>query len=189
MAEPQKLPSIYGLFDSTGALRYIGKANDPAKRLKGHMRDVRRRRTPLYDWLSKYGEPELRILEASCHDWKEAERRLIAEARARGDRLLNVADGGDEPHCPIETRRANGSKASAVRPKYIMRMYRRLESPLREASHMTERGIEVARANLAMFKDTVAKARKMGRMNHLDNLLREIEDQPEAKRALRRRAV
>lgn len=106
------MASIYGLFDRDGNLRYIGKANDPAKRLKGHMREVRRH-TPLYDWLAKHGRPEMRVLEADCEDWREAERRLISEARVRGERLLNLADGGDEPLCSLDTRRANGHKLVA----------------------------------------------------------------------------
>jgi hypothetical protein len=109
----EKLPSIYGLFDRTGALRYIGKANDPAKRLNGHMRDVRRRRTPLYDWLAKHGRPEIRVLEADCGDWPEAERRLIAEARARGENLLNLADGGDQPKSDPDTNRRNAAALNA----------------------------------------------------------------------------
>ena len=102
--------SIYGLYDSAGCLRYIGKANDPRKRLDGHMRDARRRRTPLYDWINKHGRPAMRVIEADCEDWKASERRLIAEARARGDKLLNIADGGDEPFCPPEVRSANGRR-------------------------------------------------------------------------------
>jgi predicted GIY-YIG superfamily endonuclease len=105
---------IYGLYDKRGALRYIGKANDLGKRLKDHLRETRRR-TPLYDWLHKNGAPEMRVLEENCADWREAERRLIAEARQRGDRLLNIADGGDEPHCPQEVRAHNGrANAAAV---------------------------------------------------------------------------
>lgn len=102
------MASIYGLFDNQGRLRYIGKADKPAERLKGHMRETRRR-SPLYDWLRKHGLPEMRVLEADCLDWREAERRLIAEARERGDKLLNLADGGDEPHCPREVRARNGA--------------------------------------------------------------------------------
>jgi hypothetical protein len=109
------MASIYGLYDCDGALRYIGKANDPAKRLKGHMRDRQRRRSPLYDWLNKHGLPEMRVIEQDCADWCEAERRLITDARVRGEKLLNVADGGDEPHCPVEVRRRNGRHLADMR--------------------------------------------------------------------------
>jgi GIY-YIG catalytic domain len=104
--------SIYGLYDKSDNLRYIGKANDPAARLKSHMRDCRNRRTPLYDWINKHGVPVMRVIEADCADWREAERRLIAQARADGCRLLNLADGGEEPYCPTEVRQRNGRDTS-----------------------------------------------------------------------------
>ena len=103
-------PSIYGLYDQAGCLRYIGKANDPKARLASHMRDSRCRKTPIYDWIRKHGKPDMRILESDCEDWKASERKLIEQARKRGDRLLNVADGGDEPACSLETRKANGAR-------------------------------------------------------------------------------
>lgn len=108
-------PSIYGLADPrTGEVRYIGKANNPERRLKGHKREASRRRTPLYDWMRKLAaegiSPQLLIIEADCVDWQEAERRLIAEARARGDRILNLADGGEQPFCPAEVRSENGHR-------------------------------------------------------------------------------
>lgn len=104
------MPSIYALCDQDGAIRYIGKANDVAKRVASHMRDMHRRDYPLYRWLRKNGRPKVIVLHvcAEGEDWRPIERALIAEARARGGRLLNVADGGDEPHCSIEVRRANG---------------------------------------------------------------------------------
>jgi hypothetical protein len=108
------MAEIYGLFDpETGALRYIGKANNSAKRLKQHLREYRRSKTPVYAWIGKLVRkglsPEMRVLE-TADDWREAERRLIADARARGVRILNVADGGDEPGCSLETRQANGRR-------------------------------------------------------------------------------
>lgn len=108
------MPNIYGLYDKDGNLRYIGKADYPDKRLRSHMRDSVRRNTPLYSWIRKNGRPEMRILERP-DDWREAERRLIAEARQRGDRLLNLADGGDEPFCSTEVRAQNGrNNAKAI---------------------------------------------------------------------------
>ena len=106
--------SIYGLYDKSGVLRYIGKAKDPVARLKSHMRDSRRRKTPLYDWINKHGVPEMRVLEADCKDWREAERRLIADAKANGERLLNLAQGGDEPYCPRRVRQGNGQRVAAA---------------------------------------------------------------------------
>ena len=106
------MATIYGLYDRQGRLRYIGKSDNPSRRLKEHMRE-QRRRTPLYDWLRKHGQPELRILEANCADWQEAERRLIAQHRLLGSPLLNLADGGDQPKCPREVQVSNGKALNA----------------------------------------------------------------------------
>lgn len=106
--------SIYGLCHPiTGELRYIGKANKPAARLKSHGKDADRQRTPVHCWITKLfglGGPEMVILEEGCEDWVSAERRWIAKARAAGFRLLNLADGGNQPHCSAEVRSANGKR-------------------------------------------------------------------------------
>jgi hypothetical protein len=105
---------IYALCDpATGEIRYIGKANDSEKRLKGHIRDSRRRNTPVYCWIRKLlssGKfPKMIVLERPRPtEWKDSEARLIAQHKSK--RLLNVATGGDEPFCPKEVRAANGRK-------------------------------------------------------------------------------
>lgn len=103
---------IYALCDpSDGRIRYIGKAKDAEKRLKGHLRE-KRRRSPLYSWIAslrKQGlKPTCKILEDCVGDWCGAEKRLIAQYREQCPDLLNLADGGDEPKCSLETRRQNG---------------------------------------------------------------------------------
>lgn len=52
---PAGRPSIYGLYDSNGELRYIGKANNPEKRLEGHRRNSKKSNTPLYLWVRDGG--------------------------------------------------------------------------------------------------------------------------------------
>ena len=104
---------IYGLYDAQGNLRYIGKANDMNARLSSHMRDSLRRNTPLYSWIRKNGAPEMRLL-AETSDWKVEEARLIADAVAKGEKLLNLAKGGDEPFCPANVRAENGRKNAAA---------------------------------------------------------------------------
>lgn len=101
--------AIYGLVDSGNRLRYIGKANDPAKRLKSHMRDSRRRNTPLYAWLRKHGEPRMMVLETcDASIWPERERLWIKVVRESCD-LLNLADGGDQPKTCPKQNSANGT--------------------------------------------------------------------------------
>lgn len=111
-------PSIYALCSpETGELRYIGKANNPKKRLASHLRASRSRETPVYDWMRKLARtgliPEMVVLAEDCADWQSEERRLIREARNSGYRLLNVADGGNEPYCSPEVRKANGERLMA----------------------------------------------------------------------------
>lgn len=95
---------IYGLYDSRGNLRYIGKANDPDKRLSSHMRDMRRRDTPLYRWMRENGKPVMRVLEHNCSDWQRSEKELIAHFRKIGCDLLNIADGGNGASGFLESR-------------------------------------------------------------------------------------
>lgn len=110
------MSEIYALCcPETGVVRYIGKANNSAARLKSHLRDARRRDTPVYRWIRKLAEggrrPALTILASDCRDWKTEEREQIQKHRLLG-KLLNVADGGDEPFCSYDTRAANGRNAA-----------------------------------------------------------------------------
>lgn len=136
MAEEAK-PTIYGLHHPiTGELRYIGKADDVERRLKSHRRDMWRRSTPLYCWMRALNAeglvPVVTVLEAACADWRESERRLIAEARASAARLLNLADGGDQPFCPKEVRANNGRRAAKSRNARIWRLKRSIGQALRD---------------------------------------------------------
>lgn len=110
---------IYGLFDPDDNLRYIGKARDSQKRLKSHTRDCRRRNTPVYCWirslLDQGFSPTIKLLKVVDEaEWTHSERELIFFHRAAGTRLLNLADGGDEPYCTPEIRAANGRKTAAA---------------------------------------------------------------------------
>jgi hypothetical protein len=105
-------PQIYALVDPRdGCIRYIGKANSASDRFKGHLSAASKRKTPVYRWVRELFAagmlPELKILLDSSQDWQADERRLISEHRISG-KLLNVADGGDQPFCAREVRAANG---------------------------------------------------------------------------------
>lgn len=125
------MTDIYALIDPiSNEVRYIGKANDAQKRFKSHLSETRRN-TPVYCWIKSLREralvPKLQIIAVCAEaDWKEMERKAIASARESNARLLNVAEGGDEPFCPHEVRVANGKKAalSRVRSPENARIYR-----------------------------------------------------------------
>lgn len=100
--------AIYALKDSDGVIRYVGKANDPQTRLKGHFRDMNQRQTPLYRWMLESCEaghrPVMTILEwCAEYEWQDREKHWIKTLRETGD-ILNVAPGGNAPFCSPELR-------------------------------------------------------------------------------------
>lgn len=107
-----ELAEIYSLSDPiTGNVMYIGKANNSESRLKTHIRDSKRRNTPVYIWIKSLINigllPILNVLETTS-DWQSREIAIINEHRLNGIKLLNVAKGGNEPFCSKETRAING---------------------------------------------------------------------------------
>ena len=148
---------IYGLFDPlTGDLRYIGKANSAASRLKGHLRETRRK-TPLYLWIARLRKqglaPCMKVLrECGPEDWQAHEVDAIGNARRSGAILLNVAEGGSEPYCPTEVRAANGRNSALLRTstpkrKRLYELKRALGTALKQGQ-LTER-TKVKLRNLA----------------------------------------
>lgn len=104
---------IYALCEAdTGEVRYIGKANNVEKRFGYHLRDRASRKTPVYNWMNKRirdGKiPSIHTVAVTTQKhWKEIETMVIAQYAQSGN-LLNVAAGGDQPHCSKEQRATNG---------------------------------------------------------------------------------
>lgn len=165
--------AIYALCDETGRIRYIGKANNAAKRFAQHMRETRRK-SPLYDWigsmLRRGKTPTLHVVEyVSALTWRDREQWWIREIRKHLP-LLNVADGGDEPFCPTEVRAANARKVTAARHKNIMRFYRAMEYRIRHADRwgVVPGAKAELQASYSLFKNGVSLLRKAGKLDLLD---------------------
>lgn len=166
---------IYALCcPSTGEIRYIGKADDPKKRLKSHIRDAKRRKTPVYDWINKYGEPDMVVLASGCSDWVSAEREAIEFGRHLGLRLLNLADGGDQPGMASrEVLSANARNTNAKRPKLVMQIFRRLEMNIRRIEKIKGVPYEKGRNALKLFQRVVNQCRDAGTIPQLEMAISE----------------
>jgi hypothetical protein len=90
---------IYALIDPrTEAVRYVGKADDPQKRLHGHLlcRGVGHKQSWLKNLRAAGLAPVLGVLEECAQDvWQDRERHWIAAYREAGAPLTNRTAGGD----------------------------------------------------------------------------------------------
>lgn len=141
-----KTTFIYALCDPlTCAVRYIGKANNPRKRLKDHSCDCRE--YPKSEWvqlLRRSGRsPVMRIVdEVPSENWKHFERYYIQQAKDSGFDLLNARPGGaGSPCCHSEETRLKISQAGLgrlvkleTREKIRAAMTGRVRSPGHRAS-------------------------------------------------------
>ena len=113
-----KLTFIYALVDPrTRAIRYVGKANDPKKRLTSHINSDKECNSRKRRWIEELSLegliPEIQIVEeCSARVWREREIFWIAEMRRRGHELTNTADGGDGTCCVLKRTRMAISAAS-----------------------------------------------------------------------------
>jgi GIY-YIG catalytic domain len=97
------LAYIYCLANpETGQVRYVGKTNDPKKRIAAHLSNKAERARPKVCWIDsliKKGlTPSMEVIEVveceSDADWQDAERFWIAYFKFLGFRLLNLDGGG-----------------------------------------------------------------------------------------------
>lgn len=118
---------IYSLIDPrTGAVRYIGKADNIKKRLGVHLAEAKysNRHNHRLNWirslLSDNLIPILIVLESGTKDgWQDSEKRWIKIFRDAGAKLVNGTDGGDGACNPSAETRA---KMSAIhRGKVVSR--------------------------------------------------------------------
>lgn len=94
---------LYALCEpGTRSVRYIGKANNPKKRLTVHIAFAKRgvKKSHVLHWLRKLlsngTKPELFIIgEIPLSGWEDYEKNAIAAARALGMAVTNTTDGGE----------------------------------------------------------------------------------------------
>lgn len=155
---------IYGLAcPDSGEVRYIGKAVNVSRRLKSHLRDSVKRKTPVYCWirsLAAAGKTPVAVELACTNDWRVTERDVIAQWRDSGARLLNLAGGGDEPYCPPEVRAENGRKVAKIRQ--IDPTRKRLWELKRNLSDALRRGYVSAETRAKMRALAASKPHEFG---------------------------
>lgn len=97
------MPFIYTLIDpTTNEIRYVGKANNPERRLSSHIYQHSDASNPhKHNWIKKLRRqglrPIMQIVEI-CADseWKQREKYWIAKYRKSNHKLLNISAGGDD---------------------------------------------------------------------------------------------
>ena len=154
----ERMVSIYVLKDPrTGAIRYVGKANDPKTRLSGHLYNAKTERTRKANWLKQLLRlgltPFLEIIETcSESEWQCRERFWIAEMRLRGAQLMNATDGGDSAPRGIvyssETRKrmSLAKKGKPLSPEHAAKL--RAINKGRRPSAATLEASRIARSKL-----------------------------------------
>lgn len=130
---------IYGLrCPLAGVIRYVGKSQDPSKRLRGHLTGANTHayRHHTSRWLRKLIRlglaPELLILHEVKPEekWQDVERQFIAEAKRRGWDLTNSTAGGEgldyldpsEKARYLENLSASVKKVQRERPEILAAM-------------------------------------------------------------------
>lgn len=154
--EEEKTVFIYALLDPDILdVRYVGKSNNPKKRLGRHIYNAKTR----YDepdalhverWvkklLDKGKRPVLKILEeVPLSEWEEAEMRHIAQY----EYLTNIAKGGNGPYSVSDETRKKISLANKGR-KFSEETLRKRSIALRGIPR-TEKQLKALREKCAHF--------------------------------------
>ena len=96
--ENEKTTYIYTISDENGNVRYIGKSNNPKRRIYQHINEKFNKHK--YNWLQsiiKRGEfPKIEVIdEVPESEWQIHEVYWIAQFKAWGFNLINKTTGGD----------------------------------------------------------------------------------------------
>lgn len=160
---------IYGLIDPRDScLRYIGKSDNPKRRLKEHK--IGKCRCHRTNWTSKLKalglEPKISIIDiVPVKDWEFWEKFYITKYRGLGLKLVNGTEGGDGLHNPTEEVRrkisnSNKGKKKPPRTKEHCRKISKLKSG-RICSIETRQKISQALRERKIKKETRQKLSKL----------------------------
>jgi group I intron endonuclease len=154
---------IYTLAFPQGNIRYVGKANNPVKRLRKHMQESKRMKNHRDKWLlSLTSTPYLAVIEeVSFETWQSRERYWISKFKHDGFNLVNGTDGGEGSNgfkgkkhseaTKLKLReRSLGKKASE---ETLIKLRNRRHSP------STKDKIRLARLGKKASKETIKKIR------------------------------
>jgi len=89
---------IYSLEYPIGNIRYIGKADNPKKRLENHIKEAKHRNKNHKDnWINSLAEsPILNIIEETTYEhWQDREAYWINFYKEKGFNLVNGTNGGE----------------------------------------------------------------------------------------------
>lgn len=96
-----KTTFIYSLSDETGYIRYIGKANEPRKRLNQHIKESKSSEIKTYkhNWINSFlikgVKPKIEILDEVLEsEWQFWEQYWICLIKSWGFNLVNLTLGG-----------------------------------------------------------------------------------------------
>lgn len=127
--QKQNHVAIYALCDPNGTIRYIGKAKNPEKRFKQHVREALKSRginKHKESWIRQLyangNAVTLRVLEWCLEsDWQQAECQWIDRHKST---LTNQTPGGIAPSCSPDVRRALGKHLNLHSERWLHRAIR-----------------------------------------------------------------
>src|SRR3990167_2852391 len=135
---------IYGLVDPrNGKMRYVGKADDPIKRLRLHLNEKRHchRVHWIQSLLRQNLKPVLVIIQSvPIYDWQEWEKYWIEMHREAGYDLVNNTDGGDgvsglKHNLQTRKKLSDLAKQKSSDPEYRKEMSKRAKRQFENPEH------------------------------------------------------
>jgi hypothetical protein len=134
---------IYALIDPrNNECRYIGKANDPAERLKGHLKYCKIGHDHKVSWLKQLLalglKPIITELECiPCAEWEKDEQWWISYMKYLGANLTNMTCGGDGVHNmsrEIRSKISEKRKKQTISPETCLKisLAAKLRKPISE---------------------------------------------------------